>query len=109
MTPTLGLGLAGAGRFGAFLAAAVADLPGLRVQAVAEIFNVANHVNYSGVMQRAFLVGTADSRGVIPLTFQDAATVATEGLNVRPFGTFTEASSGEARERQVQLGVRVEF
>jgi len=81
----------------------------VRVQAVAEIFNVANHVNYSGVMQRAFLVGTADSRGVIPLTFQDAATVATEGLNVRPFGTFTEASSGEARERQVQLGVRVEF
>lgn len=81
----------------------------VRVQAVAEIFNVANHVNYSGVMQRAFLVGTANSRGVIPLMFQDAATVATEGLNVRPFGTFTEASSGEARERQVQLGMRVEF
>ena len=36
MTPTLGLGLAGAGRFGAFLAAAVADLPGLQVQAVAD-------------------------------------------------------------------------
>jgi hypothetical protein len=81
----------------------------VRVQAVAEIFNVANHVNYSGVMQRAFLVGTANSRGVVPLMFQDATTVATEGLNVRPFGTFTEASSGEARERQVQLGMRVEF
>ena len=36
MTRTLGLGLAGAGRFGAFLAAAVADLPGLQVQAVAD-------------------------------------------------------------------------
>ena len=36
MTRTLGLGLAGAGRFGAFLAAAVADLPGLQVQVVAD-------------------------------------------------------------------------
>jgi predicted dehydrogenase len=36
VTRTLGLGLAGAGRFGAFLAAAVADLPGLEVQAVAD-------------------------------------------------------------------------
>ena len=38
MTRTLGLGLglAGAGRFGAFLAAAVADLPGLHLQAVAD-------------------------------------------------------------------------
>jgi len=80
----------------------------VRVKGIAEIFNVANRVNYSGIMQRAFLVGAA-SGGVTPLLFQDAATVAAEGLNVRPFGTFTEAATSLARERRVQLGVRVEF
>jgi hypothetical protein len=80
----------------------------VRVKGVAEIFNVANHVNYSAIMQRAFLVGTAVN-GVTPLMFQNAATVAAEGLNVQPFGTFTSAATGESRERQVQLGVRVEF
>jgi len=80
----------------------------VRVKGVAEIFNVANRVNYSGIMQRAFLVGTA-SEGVTPLVYQDAATVAAEGLNVQPFGTFTSASTAQSRERQVQLGVRLEF
>ncbi|MGH8892864.1 MAG: Gfo/Idh/MocA family protein, partial [Actinomycetes bacterium] len=36
MTGALGLGVVGAGRFAAFLARAVADLPGLRVRAVAD-------------------------------------------------------------------------
>ncbi len=80
----------------------------VRVQGVAEIFNVTNRVNYSGIMQRAFLVGTA-SGGVTPLVFQDAAAVAAEGLNVRPFGTFNEAATSQMRERQVQLGIRVAF
>jgi len=80
----------------------------VRVKGLVEVFNVANRVNYSGIMQRAFLVGAA-SGGVTPLLFQDAATVAAEGLNVRPFGTFTEAATSLARERRVQLGVRVEF
>jgi hypothetical protein len=80
----------------------------VRVKGVAEIFNVTNHVNYSGIMQRAFLVGAA-TNGVTPLVFQDAAAVAAEGLNVRPFGTFTGASTAQARQRQVQLGLRVEF
>ena len=30
--------------------------------------------------------------GVTPLVFQSAAAVAAEGLNVQPFGAFTEAS-----------------
>jgi hypothetical protein len=30
-------------------------------------------------------------------------------LNVRPFGTLTEAANGNMQERQVQLGLRVEF
>ena len=59
-------------------------------------------------MQRAFLVGT-ETNGVTPLIFQDAVTVAAEGLNVHPFGTFTAASTGQSPERQVQLGVRLEF
>ncbi len=80
----------------------------IRVRGVAEIFNVTNRVNYSGITQRAFLVGTAVN-GVTPLVFQDAATVAAEGLNVQPFGTFTAASTGQSGERRVQLGLRVEF
>jgi hypothetical protein len=80
----------------------------VRVTGLAEVFNVANRVNYSGIVERAFLVGTV-SGGVTPLVFQDAAAVATEGLNVRPFGTFTGASTSLERERRVQLGVRVEF
>ena len=80
----------------------------VRLKGVAEIFNVTNRVNYSGIMQRAFLMGTAVN-GVTPLVFQDTATVAAEGLNVRPFGMFTAASTSQTRERQVQLGVRLEF
>jgi Carboxypeptidase regulatory-like domain/TonB dependent receptor len=81
---------------------------GLRLRASAEAFNVMNHLNYSGVEQRAFLAGTAVA-GVTPLVFQSAAVVATEGLNVQPFGAFTAAGTSEAREREVQVGLRLEF
>ncbi len=80
----------------------------VRLRAAAEAFNVMNHVNYSGVTQRAFLVGAAVN-GVTPLVFQDAAAVATEGLNVLPFGSYTAAGTGQARERQLQFGLRLEF
>jgi hypothetical protein len=80
----------------------------VRMRGTVEIFNLTNHVNYSAIMQRAFLVGT-ETNGVTPLIFQNAATVAAEGLNVKPFGTFTAASTGQSSERQVQLGIRVEF
>lgn len=80
----------------------------MHLRGQAEIFNVTNRVNYSGITQRAFLVGT-ETNGVTPLVFQDAATVAAEGLNVRPFGTFTEAANGNMQERQIQLGLRVQF
>lgn len=81
----------------------------MRVRATIEAFNVANHVSYTGVQQRAFLVGNPAANGVVPLIFQDAATVMTEGLNVRPFGTFTASAANNSQERQLQLGVRVEF
>jgi hypothetical protein len=80
----------------------------LRLRGAVEAFNVMNRVNFSGVTQRAFLVGTA-ANGVTPLAFQDAGTVATEGLNVLPFGAHTAAGTSQARERQMQLGLRLEF
>ena len=80
----------------------------VHVRGTAEVFNLTNHVNYSGITQRAFLVGTAVN-GVTPLIFQDAATVAAEGLNTRPFGAFTEAATGSTQERQMQLGLRIQF
>ena len=80
----------------------------VRMRGSVEIFNLTNRVNYSAIMQRAFLVGT-EANGITPLIFQNAATVTAEGLNVRPFGTFTAAATGQSPERQVQLGVRVEF
>ncbi len=82
-----------------------------------EGFNVLNHLNYSGVEQRAFLsVGTpvlADRQ--LPgrrclqasLIFQDAATVASEGLNTPAFGAYTSAGTSQSRERQVQMGLRL--
>jgi hypothetical protein len=85
----------------------------LRLHGAVEGFNVTNRLNYSGVTQRAFLVGTAGTGtaapGVTPLVFQDAATVAAEGLNVLPFGAYTAAGTSQARERQVQMGLRLEF
>jgi hypothetical protein len=88
---------------------------GMRLRATVEAFNVTNRLNYSGITQRAFLVSTpvplSGTTGpeVTPLVFQDAATVATEGLNVQPFGAYTAASTSQARERQLQLGLRLEF
>jgi spore coat protein U-like protein len=78
------------------------------MQGIFEAFNLTNRVNYSAISQRAFLVGTATG-GVTPLVFQDAATVASEGLNVLPFGTYTAASTAQSSERQVQLGLRLDF
>lgn len=87
------------------------DLPvaeKIHVHASAEAFNLTNHVSYSAATQRAFLVGsTAD--GITPLTFQNAAAIAAEGLTARPFGTFTSSSTQNARERQLQFGLRLDF
>lgn len=76
----------------------------LKIRAVADTFNLTNHLNISGVTQRAYLAGT-ETDGITPLTFQNAANIATEGLNTQPFGTFTAASS----ERRIQLGIRLDF
>jgi len=80
----------------------------VRLRATAEVFNLPNHVNYTSTTTRAYQPGTVVN-GVTPLVFQDAATVAAEGLNEQPFGAFTAASTANSRERQVQLGVKLEF
>lgn len=85
----------------------------LRAHASADAFNLINRVNYSGVTQRAYLVGTPGTggapRGITPLVFQDAATIAAEGLNTLPFGAFTDSGLGSARERRIQFELRFEF
>jgi len=80
----------------------------LRLHGTAEVFNLPNHVNYTSTTTRAYLPGTVVN-GVTPLVFQDASTVAAEGLNQQPFGAYSAASTANSRERQVQLGVRLEF
>ena len=80
----------------------------VRLRGTAEVFNLPNHVNYTSTTTRAYQPGVAVD-GVTPLIFQDAATVAAEGLNEQPFGAFTAASTANSRERQVQLGVKLEF
>ncbi len=79
-----------------------------RLRLTTDIFNLPNHRNLSAVTERAFLAGTP-AAGTTPLVFQDAAAIAAEGLTTQPFGSFTGASQGQARERQVQLGARLEF
>jgi hypothetical protein len=74
----------------------------------AEALNLTNHVNASRVNARAFLAGEP-VQGVTPLVFQDAATVAAEGLNTPPFGTVTSSTSAFSQERRLQVGVRFDF
>ena len=82
----------------------------MRVEGFAEAFNLLNSENLSRVQTRAFLLGTpANPGGPTPLTFQDAATVASEGLNTLPFGVPTSSTTGLSRERQLELGMRLTF
>ena len=80
----------------------------LKVRLSAEAFNLLNHVNVTAVEQRAFLPGVAVG-GITPLVFQDAATIAAEGLSSRPFGTATSSADSPTRERRLQVGVRLEW
>ncbi len=79
-----------------------------RLRLSAEAFNLLNHVNLTSVEQRAFLPGTPVS-GITPLVYQDAATIASEGLTRQAFGTPLKSSGSTARERRVQGGLRLEW
>ena len=76
----------------------------------ADAFNLLNSVSLSRVETRAFLPGTPATTGApIPLVFQDAATIASEGLTTPAFGTPLSSTSGVSRERQIELGARLHF
>ena len=82
----------------------------LRVELRADAFNVLNSVNLSRVETRAFLLGTPAASGApTPLIFQDAATIAAEGLTTPAFGTPLSSTSGLSRERQIEVGARLNF
>ncbi len=74
----------------------------------AEAFNLPNHHNLSAVSTRAFLVG-APVDGIYPLVYQSPAAVSEEGLTASPFGRPLPSSQTEGRERQLQLGLRLDF
>ena len=96
------------------LARAIRLHESLVLTATAEAYNLANHINIAGVTQRAYLVGDLNSLGtpaapITPLTYQDAPTIAAEGLNSRPFGTYTDSGTSTSRSRQLQFTLRLEF
>lgn len=74
-----------------------------------QAYNLLNHVNVTTVEQRAFLVGSAGADGVVPLTFQDAATVTAEGITGKPFGMASQSANSPTRERRLQAGLRFEW
>ena len=82
----------------------------VRMHVFAEAFNLLNERNVSSVETRAFLLGSPAQTGApTPLVFQDAATIASEGLTTPAFGTASSSTTGMSRERRVQFGVRAEF
>jgi hypothetical protein len=85
----------------------------VKVEGFVEAFNALNTVSLSSVETRAFLVGTPTTlngaTGPTPLVFQDAATIAAEGLTTPAFGTPTSSTTGVSRQRQVEVGLRVRF
>jgi hypothetical protein len=79
----------------------------------AEAFNLLNTVQLTRVETRAFLVGIPpvvnNITGPTPLVFQDAAAIVTEGLTTPAFGTPLSSTGGGSREREVELGIRLQF
>ena len=84
---------------------------GVKLNVFAAAFNLLNTVNLSSVETRAFLLGTPAYAGApTPLVFQDAAAIQAEGLTTTPaFGAARSSTTGLSRERQVELGVRLQF
>jgi hypothetical protein len=117
--PTVGrntLRLAPGGKVDLRLGREVKIGPGMHLNAFVEAFNLFNAENISSVETRAFQLGTLNTignstaTGPTPLVFQDAAAIATEGLTTEvPFGTPSSSTTGTSRERQIELGVRLQF
>ncbi len=117
--PTVGrntLRLAPRGKVDLRLAREIKLNRGMRLNAFAEAFNLFNADNISSVQTRAFQLGTtktigsSTATGPVPLVFQDAAAIATEGLTTEvPFGTPNSSTTGSSKERQIEIGLRLQF
>jgi hypothetical protein len=117
--PTVGrntLRLPARGRVDLRLAREIKLDRGMHLTAFAEAFNLFNAENISSVETRAFQLGTSatigntTATGPTPLLFQDAAEIATEGLTTEvPFGTPNSSTTGTSKERQIELGLRLQF
>lgn len=117
--PTVGrntLRLAPRGKVDLRVAREVAFGERMHLNLFAEAFNLFNAQNISSVETRAFQLGTtktignSTAMGPTPLVFQDAAAIALEGLTTQvPFGTPNSSTTGMSRERQIELGVRLQF
>jgi hypothetical protein len=87
----------------------------VRMNAFVEAFNALNERSITGVETRAFLpgstatIGGGTTTGPTPLLFQDAATIASEGLGTPVFGTPNSSTAGSSKERRVQFGVQARF
>jgi hypothetical protein len=80
----------------------------IHISAIAEAFNLLNERTLTRIETRAFLPQTPVI-GITPLVFQDAATIATEGLTTPAFGQPTSSTAGVKGERELQLGLRLDF
>jgi hypothetical protein len=117
--PTVGrntLRLPARGRVDLRLAREIKLDRGMHLTAFAEAFNLFNAENISSVETRAFQLGTSatigntTATGPTPLLFQDAAEIASEGLTTEvPFGTPNSSTTGTSKERQIELGLRLQF
>jgi hypothetical protein len=91
---------------------------GVRISAFAEAFNLLNKRNLTRVETRAFLpepasispppAGCPVITGAA-LVFQSAAAISCEGLTTPAFGQPTSSTSGVSRERELELGLRLQF
>jgi len=78
------------------------------VRSAADIFNVQNRVNYTCITTRALPGEDRSERGhAADLSGCGNGRLGEAGCTA--FGTYTAASSNLLRERQVQIGFKMEF
>jgi hypothetical protein len=74
----------------------------MRVDLMAESYNLLNHQNQTGMVTTAYAAQTV-SNGQVPLVFQDSTQTST------PFGQYSASATGRYAERQIELAVRLHF
>lgn len=84
----------------------IPHLPGVRLEVFAEVFNVMNHQNITGVNTEAYTLADNTATG-----FQPTATTPAQTLTpFAQFGTYTSSNSSYTySDRQVQIAGRLHF